>query len=190
MPIPLVQTLAVGLAAATALVGCAASDTETVVRTVTETETRTKTETDTRTETVAGPAAGLPAPVAETHAALLKAAEEGKYEALRPLLPAQFSYTFGLPNESGPIPYWVVIEEEGGESPIEVLRRILRMPYTLHRGTYVWPFAYDRQPEELTPHERSLLGDLADDFGVDSGYLGWRTGIAPDGTWRFFIAGD
>jgi hypothetical protein len=42
----------------------------------------------------------------------------------------------------------------------------------------------------LTAHERALLGDLADDFGAGSGYLGWRTGIAPGGTWRFFIAGD
>ncbi len=23
-----------------------------------------------------------------------------------------------------------------------------------------------------------------------AGYLGWRTGIAPDGTWVFFVAGD
>jgi hypothetical protein len=176
------------LAAAASLVGCAASDTETVVRTVTDTVPRI--ETETRTETVAGPAEGLPGPVAETHAALLKAAEARDYEALRPLIPAQFSYTFGIPNEGGPIPYWVVIEEEGGESPIEMLARILRMPYTLVRGIYVWPFAYDRQPDELTAHERTLLGNLADDFGAGSGYLGWRTGIAPDGTWRFFIAGD
>ena len=101
-----------------------------------------------------------------------------------------FSYTFGSPTEGGPIPYWVVIEEEGAESPIGVLARLLRMPYALHQDVYVWPFAYDRQPEELTPHERRLLGDLADDFGAGSGYLGWRTGIAADGTWQYFIAGD
>ena len=170
------------------LSGCAAGETETVARTVTE--TRTETETETRTETVAEAPPGLPAAVAETHAALLAAAEAGDYEALRPLIPADFSYTFGLTTHGGPIPYWVVIEEEGGESPIQVLARILRMPYTLSRGTYVWPFAYDLQREDLTAHERKLLGDLADDFGAGSGYLGWRTGIAPDGTWRFFIAGD
>ena len=35
-----------------------------------------------------------------------------------------------------------------------------------------------------------LLGDLAFYTGAGSGYLGWRAGIEPDGTWRFFIAGD
>ena len=161
-----------------------------MTETATETETRTETETETRTETVAGPVAGVPAPVAETHAALLEAAEAADYDALRPLIPAQFSYTFGLPDEGGPIVYWRNVEDGGGESPISMLDRILRLPYTLSRGIYVWPFAYDRQPDELTAHERQLLGDLVDDFGAGSGYLGYRTGIAPDGTWRFFIAGD
>jgi len=178
------------------LAGCAGTETEseTVARTVTETamltETETETLTETQTETVAGAPTGLPPAVAETHAALLEAAEAGDYEALRPLVPAQFSYTFGAPDEGGPIAYWQEVEEGGGESPVAMLARILRMPYTLSRGTYVWPFAYDLQAQELTAHERRLLGDLADDFGAGSGYLGWRTGIAPDGTWRFFIAGD
>jgi hypothetical protein len=54
----------------------------------------------------------------------------------------------------------------------------------------VWPFAYDKQRNELTRYERRLLGDLAAFSGAESGYLGWRAGIEPDGTWRFFIAGD
>ena len=182
------------LAASIVLAACSAgeTETETVVRTETDvrTTTETRTETVTTTETVEGAPAGLPAPVAETHAALLTAAESGDYDELRPLIPDQFSYTFGLPDEGGPIAYWQNVEEEGGESPIEILARLLRMPYTLHRGEYVWPFAYDRQPDELTAYERRVLGDFADDFGEGSGYLGWRTAISPDGTWRFFIAGD
>jgi hypothetical protein len=158
--------------------------------TLTRSETETVTRTETATETVEA-AVGLPAPVAATHAELLAAAKTGDYEALRPLVPTdQFSYTFGLPSEGGPIAYWQQVEEDSGERPIDVLARILELPYTLYRGTYVWPFAYDKQPEDLTPHERKLLGDLADDFGAGSGYLGWRAGIEPDGTWSFFIAGD
>jgi len=167
--------------------GCGGTETVTVTRS--ETETRTETATETRTETVEA-AVGLPAPVAEKHAALLAAAESGDYEQLRPLIPKQFSYTFGLPPEGGPIAYWQQVEEQSGERPIEILARILRMPYTLSHGTYVWPFAYDKQPDDLTAHERRLLGDLADDFGAGSGYLGWRAGIEPNGTWSFFIAGD
>jgi hypothetical protein len=162
--------------------------TETQSRTETQIETATVTETETVTEAAA---AGLPGPVAETHAALLDAAESGNYKALRPLLPASgFSYTFGEPARGGPIAYWRRVERQSGERPIEILARILRMPYTLSAGSYVWPFAYDKQPGELTDYERELLGDLADDFGAESGYLGWRAGIEPDGTWRFFIAGD
>ncbi len=172
----------------TLLPACSAGGTETVTDAVTETTVETTTETV--TQTVAGPPAGLPPAVAETHAALLAATRTGDYERLRPLIPAEFSYTFGLPPEGGPIAYWQQVEEQSDERPIRILRRILRMPYTLVRGTYVWPFAYDRLPEELTAHERALLGDFADDFGAGSGYLGWRAGIEADGTWRFFIAGD
>jgi hypothetical protein len=180
--------LLLALAAALALAGCAGGDTETV--SVTQTETETATETETVTETVAEPV-GLPPEVAETHAALLAAAESGDYEALRPLIPDDgFSYTFGLPSEGGPIEYWQQVEADSGESPIEILARILRLPYTLSAGRYVWPFAYDKSEDELTDYERELLGDLAFYSGAGSGYLGWRAGIEPDGTWRFFIAGD
>jgi hypothetical protein len=176
------------LAAALAVAGCGSA--ETVTTTVSESETTTVTETETATETVAAPAAGLPERVAETHAGLLQAAESGDYEALRPFIPDQFSYTFGGPVEGGPIAYWQLVERESDERPIEILARILRLPYTLSNGTYVWPFAYDKQPEDLTAHERELLGEFAEHFGAGSGYLGWRAGIEPDGTWSFFIAGD
>ena len=178
------------LAAAVALAACAGGETETVSVTETRTETATATETETVTDTVAE-AVGLPPEVAETHAALLEAAESGDYEALRPLIPADgFSYTFGEPPPGGPIEYWQQVETDSGESPIEILARILRLPYTLSVGTYVWPFAYDKTEDELTDYERELLGDLAVYSGAGSGYLGWRAGIEPDGTWRFFIAGD
>jgi hypothetical protein len=174
-------------AAALALVGC--GGTETVTVTVSETVTETETETVTETEKVVA-AVGLPKRVAATHRRLLEAARSGDYEVLRPLVPDQFSYTFGGPVEGGPIAYWQRVEAESGESPIKILARILSMPYTLYAGTYVWPFAYDKQPDQLSDYERRLLGDLAGDFGVGSGYLGWRAGIEPDGTWSFFIAGD
>ncbi len=160
---------------------------ETVTTTVSETETVT----ETVTETAAGEgAAGLPDAVAETHAGLLAAAESGDYEALRPFLHDEFSYTFGLPHEEGAIGYWQMVEEEGDDSPIEILARILRLPYTLAGGLYIWPFAFDKPENQLTEYERELLGDLVELYGDGSGYLGWRTGIAPDGTWQFFIAGD
>ncbi|HZB85880.1 MAG TPA: hypothetical protein VE289_04880 [Gaiellaceae bacterium] len=190
MPKRLLRPLA--LAGILALAACGGSETVTTERTVTETETETATETVTRTETVVEAASsGLPGPVAETHAAVLAAAQAGDYEALRPLIPDGFSYTFGGPVEGGPIAYWQRVEQESDDVPIEILARILELPYTLFGGTYVWPFAFDKQEDELTAYERELLGDLANSYsGAGSGYLGWRAGIEPDGTWRFFIAGD
>jgi hypothetical protein len=180
----------VALAGALVLAGC--GGTETVTVTESQTSTETATETVTQTETAPAEPVGLPPAVAETHAALLEAAESGDYEALRPLLPdSGFSYTFGGGVPGGPIAYWQQLETQTGERPIEILARILRLPYTLSAGHYTWPFAYDKQEEELTAHERELLGDLANSYsGAGSGYLGWRAGIEPDGTWRFFIAGD
>ena len=175
------------------LAGCGGTETVTVTESETTIETATETQTVTQTETAAArQPAGLPPAVAETHAGLLEAAESGDYEALRPFLPdSGFSYTFGGEVEGGPMAYWQRAEAQTGERPIKILARILRLPYTLSGGRYVWPFAYDKQQEELTAYERELLGDLANAYsGAGSGYLGWRAGIEPDGTWRFFIAGD
>jgi len=86
-----------------------------------------------------------------------------------------------------------------GDRLLAVLRTvrsaaILRMPYTLSRGYYFWPFAYDvADVNDLTTHERKLLaplGRLDRLFAEGTGYLGWRAGIAPDGAWSFFVAGD
>lgn len=180
------------LAALVVLLGLAACGGSETTVTVTESETVTATETETVTETettTTREAVGLPSRVARKHAALLAAAGSGDYEELRPLVPDRFSYSFGA-QEGDAIDYWKNIEAQGGESPIEILARILKLPYTLYRGTYVWPFAYDKQPDELTAYERRLLGDLADDFGQGTGYLGWRAGIERNGRWAFFIAGD
>lgn len=139
---------------------------------------------------------GLPKAVEASRAALFAAAESGDYDAVRALLPADggFRYTFGGPVEGGPIAYWQELERATGERPLETLAAILRMPYTLSRGYYFWPFAYDvADVNDLTAHERKLLaplGPLDRLFVEGTGYLGWRAGIAPNGTWSFFVAGD
>ena len=156
---------------------------------VTVTETTTSTTTTTSTSEAAE--TGLPAAVEETRAALLAAAETGDYEALRPLVPATgFEYTFGGPVEGGPVAYWQELERTSVERPLETLAEVLRMPYTLSRGIYVWPFAYDiAERDEITAHERELLeplGPLDTLFVEGTGYLGWRAGIEPDGSWVFY----
>lgn len=157
--------------------------------TVTETTTATLVSTEEAAET------GLPAEVARTRDALLEAATSGDYEALRPLIPETgFEYTFGSPVAGGPIAFWQELERTTDARPLLRLGQVLRMPYTLSRGIYYWPFAFDvASVDDLTAHERELLaplGPLETVFGTDIGYLGWRVGIRPDGEWVFFVAGD
>jgi hypothetical protein len=166
-----------------------------VARETEEAETVTETTTSTITETSESAETGLPAAVEKTRAELLAAAETGDYEKLRPLVPPTgFEYTFGGPVEGGPIAYWQELERTSVERPLENLAEVLRMPYTLSRGIYVWPFAYDiAEADQITAHERELLqplGPLDTLFVPGTGYLGWRAGIEPDGTWVFFVAGE
>ena len=135
------------------------------------------------------PASGLPEAVEEVRASILEAALSGDPDAVAGLAdPEQFEYTFGGPVEGGPAEYWRQIEQE--ERPLEMLATILQLPYTLSRGIYVWPFAYDKTEDELTDYERELLEPLGAGGAVVDGYFGWRAGITPDGRWVFFVAGD
>ena len=152
------------------------------------------TETVTETTTAAVPPQGIPAAVEGTRAALLAAAESGDYEELRPLVPASLRYTFGSAVEGGAIAYWQELERTTDARPLETLAEILRMPYVLSRGLYVWPWAYTiESAADLSAHERALLaplGPVETLFPPGSGYLGWRAGIEPDGDWALFVAGD
>jgi hypothetical protein len=156
-----------------------------------ETVTVTTTLEDTLTDATAS---GLPAAVEETRVALLEAAEAGDYEALAALAPPGFKYTFGGPVEGGPAAYWRQLEESGNERPLEALATILELPYVLERGYYVWPWAYALESAaDLSEHERTLLAHLGGPealFSEGTGYVGWRAGIAADGSWTYFVAGD
>jgi hypothetical protein len=131
----------------------------------------------------------VPAAVLAKRIEILRAAEAKNYDALAALIdPDEFSYSFGGPVEGGPIEYWKQLATEG-DDPLEALAQILRMPYTLSTGIFVWPFAYDKTSDTLTDYERELLAPLPTAFAGE-GYLGWRAGIRPDGRWVFFVAGD
>lgn len=152
--------------------------------TVTVAETHTETQTTTARDDSAVPEAVL-----EKRADMLRAAEAKDYDALAELAdPDEFNYTFGGPVTGGPAQYWRQ-QAAAGDDPLGQLALILRMPYTLATGHYVWPFAYDKTADTLTDYERELLEPLEASFAGES-YLGWRAGIRPDGRWVFFVAGD
>jgi hypothetical protein len=151
----------------------------------------TTTVTQTKTRTVATGAVDLPSAVESKRAALLRAAEAKDYDGLAKLADPTFRYTFGGPVPGGPAAYWRQAERRG-EEPLQALAAILQLPYTLSRGLYVWPFAYDKTADEITQHEAILLKKIPPDGATvgPEGYLGWRAGIQPDGSWIYFVAGD
>jgi hypothetical protein len=90
-------------------------------------------------------------------------------------------------------------DSEGLEA-IAVLTEILDMPFVhLDQGTpgemFVWPYFHAMQIGKLTPEQRVELFRLVtaydfrkmQEFGS---YNFFRVGIAPDGKWQFFVAGD
>jgi hypothetical protein len=154
-------------------------------------ETTTMTVTQTQTRTVAAGPVGVPGAVESKRVALLRAAEAKDYDRLAKLADPTFRYTFGGPVPGGPAAYWRQAEQRG-EHPLEALAAILQLPYTLSRGLYVWPFAYDKTSDEITQYETILLKKIPPDGATvgPEGYLGWRAGIRPDGSWIYFVAGD
>lgn len=163
-------------------------------------ETKTETRVVTVRETVEVPALtsqpGLPADVAEKREEIWSAAKAGDYDAIERLIdPNEFEYTFGGPVEGGPVAYWRRLEETTDERPLDVLRKILEMPYATERGIYVWPFAFNRDLKTLTSAERAMLHTIMTPRELQlmerfDGYIGWRAGIRPDGRWIYFVSGD
>jgi hypothetical protein len=138
----------------------------------------------------------LPDPVERTRVAIAKAAAARNYGALERLIPEDgFEYTFGGPVPGGPTAYWRRLEATTDEAPLDTLVAILALPYTMVRGIYVWPFAFDRDPKQLTEEELELLSTFATPREIQGwrefgGYIDWRAGIERNGDWVFFVAGD
>jgi hypothetical protein len=138
----------------------------------------------------------LPDPVERTRIAIAEAAAARDYDALARLIPEDgFEYTFGGPVPGGPTAYWRRVESSTDEAPLDTLVAVLALPYTKVRGIYVWPFAFDRDPKQLTEDELELLSTFATPREIQGwrefgGYIGYRAGIEADGDWVFYVAGD
>jgi hypothetical protein len=139
----------------------------------------------------------LPDAVELKRRAIAEAAAARDFDALRGLLPRTggFEYTYGGAVQGGPVAYWRRLEATTEERPLVSLVAILSLPYTRERDLYVWPFAFDREPDQLTAQEVELLTTFATAREIRGwreigAYLGWRAGIERDGDWVFYIAGD
>lgn len=143
-----------------------------------------------------GPAEPIGDPVTARREAIRAAASRGDIDAVAALADDDtFTYSYG---ESGDFAGHLRRLEEAGERPLEVLAGLLGLPSTTAQGDpslTVWPFAYDRRYEslssaELTALEEVIGADAMEAYSQTGDYLGWRVGIAADGDWVFYVAGD
>ncbi len=134
----------------------------------------------------------LPEPVAATRRQLARLAASCDYEGLAELA-REHGTTLSFGDASDPVDFWVA-EGRQGEDPLEILARVLATTpaQDTEAGYWAWPAAH------LDPGDEGSWAELERIFGPETvgdlrqyeGYLGWRVGIADDGTWWFFVAGD
>lgn len=143
---------------------------------------------------------GLPDEVAETRRLLVGAATSCGYARLAHVAgrgAEPFTYSFG--DEADPAGFWQREEADGGE-PLRFLVELLDRPFVerdVPEGVqYVWPSAFGYETwSDVPPADRDALEPLYDEtdfsfFESFGGYAGYRVGIASDGEWLFFVAGD
>jgi hypothetical protein len=133
----------------------------------------------------------LPPAVAATRRAIFAAATSCDLDALGELAPADLSYSFGGSGDA--VGSWR--EAEGrGEPVLRWMTEVLRATPAEQDGLWVWPGFFLRPVAEWTAEERReaerLLGEDLELATGSGAYLGYRLGIAADGTWRYFVAGD
>ena len=144
----------------------------------------------------------LPERVRAMRDAILEAARTGDIEEMRPVLESNElmpNVSFG--GAKDPIAYWKESSgDKKGREILAILVEILEMPFVrLAKGTsnemYVWPYLAELDLEKLTPEQEVDLYRLVKPVELKSmrefgGYIWYRLGIGPDGTWHFFVAGD
>ncbi len=144
----------------------------------------------------------MPEPVRQTRLQLIQAARSGDIEQLRPLMEAQPeppSVSFG--DAGDPIEYLKQLSADAdGREILAILLEVLESGFVhVAPGTpeelFVWPYFAQFPLEALTPGQIVELFTLLtaadlEDMKSFGGYTFFRVGIAPDGRWLFFLAGD
>ena len=133
---------------------------------------------------------------------LIEAAKSGDIELLRVLMdaqPEQPAVSFGDPGD--PIEYLKALSSDAdGREILAILLEVLEIGF-VHVGAgtdeelYVWPYFAQYPIEALTPQQLVELFTLLtaadyEDMHSYGSYTFFRVGIAPDGRWLFFLAGD
>lgn len=134
---------------------------------------------------------------------ILEAAATGELENLRPLLGTGPTATRLALNgiDTDPVDYLRSVSGDAeGQEVMAILIDILNAGFArIDEGqpgeTWIWPWFAAAPLENLTAPQRVELlrivtaGDV-EDMRAYGAYNFYRAGFAPDGSWRFFLAGD
>jgi len=145
----------------------------------------------------------LPEPVQRMRTLILEAARMGDVEKLRPLLGiGETATNLSLEELDGDsIEYLKSLSgDEEGLEILGILIEILEMGYVhLDPGTedevFVWPYFFSWPIDSLSAKQKVEMytiltaGDVEDSVNF-GGYIFYRAGIKPDGSWNFFVSGD
>ena len=148
------------------------------------------------------PRPDLPHSVRHARQAIVDATVACDYRALAELAAAgDRSFTYSFADGGDPVGHWRRLEAQGAQDrPLRYLVELLRAPHGRREveghTVYAWPsaFTYDdwsEVPEADRAALRPIYGD--EDFASFErfgGYIGYRIGIAEDGEWLYFVAGD
>lgn len=144
----------------------------------------------------------LPTPVRRLREQIIEAALSGDIERLRPIFEANEeppAITFNEPGD--PIEQLLSLSgDPEGREVLAILLEVLDAGYVhVDVGTpdevYIWPY-FARYPlDQLSGPQMVELFKLLtagdyEDMKIYGTYLFYRVGIAPNGVWRFFLAGD
>jgi len=144
----------------------------------------------------------LPVPVARMRERILEAARSGDLEKL--LLVMQSNETlpvFSFGDEKDPIAFWRAnFPDSDGVEILATLIQILETGFVhVARGTpqdmYVWPYFAQTPLKDLSRGQkvelfRIVTGSDYKEMAAFGAYSFYRVGIAPDGVWHYFVAGE
>jgi hypothetical protein len=144
----------------------------------------------------------LPEAVRATRERILAAAKSGDpakvAELMKSFNPAP---TFSLGGDGDPVAYWKSsYPDSDGLEALAILAEIMESPFVLldkgtPQETYVWPYFFGLPLAKLTPEQkvdlfRLITGSDWKEMQEFGAYIFYRVGIAPNGAWQFFVAGD
>jgi len=144
----------------------------------------------------------LPVPVARMRERILEAARSGDLEKL--LLVMQSNETlpvFSFGDEKDPVAFWKAnFPDSDGIEILATLIQILETGFVhVARGTpqdmYVWPYFAQTPLKDLSREQkvelfRIVTGSDYKEMTAFGAYSFYRVGIAPDGVWHYFVAGE